>query len=140
MGNRELSHPVWPGALLDAVCDHVQLCISIGPDCSMTWDCAVLQVQLQQKRAEADSIAPYSRSFGRTLVSSILAAEGGLGLVSLTQTAHLPPHGDMCVLPTRSDSFSGPFRFGLQRQRYMRGAPGAGGQKHSCWGLGEDRP
>lgn len=42
---------------------------------------AQLQVQLQQKRAEADSIAPYSRSFGRTLVSSILAAEGGLGLV-----------------------------------------------------------
>ena len=65
----------------------------------------MLQVQLQQKRAEADSVAPYSRSFGRTLVSSILAAEGGLRLVSLMQPAHLPPRGDMCVPLTRSDSF-----------------------------------
>ena len=41
-----------------------------------------VQLKVQQKRAEADSVAPYSRSFNRTLVGTLYAASGGLGLVS----------------------------------------------------------
>lgn len=41
----------------------------------------VVQVKVQQKRAEADSVAPYSRSFNRTLVGTLYSASGGLGLV-----------------------------------------------------------
>lgn len=40
-----------------------------------------LQVKVQQKRAEADSVAPYSRSFNRTLLGTLFSASGGLGLV-----------------------------------------------------------
>ena len=43
-----------------------------------------LQVKVQQKRAEADSVAPYSRSFNRTLVGTLFSASGGLGLVRPT--------------------------------------------------------
>ena len=39
------------------------------------------QVKVQRKRAEADSVAPYSRSFDRTLVGTLFSASGGLGLV-----------------------------------------------------------
>ncbi len=46
----------------------------------------VTQIKVQQKRAEADPVAPYSRSFNRTLVGTLYAASGGLGLVS-----HLTP-------------------------------------------------
>lgn len=42
---------------------------------------ADLQMKVQQKRAEADPVAPYSRSFKRTLVGTLYAASGGLGLV-----------------------------------------------------------
>lgn len=47
-------------------------------------------MKVQQKRAEADPVAPYSRSFKRTLVGTLYAASGGLGLVShLTPNLHL---------------------------------------------------
>ena len=36
---------------------------------------------MQRKRAEADSVAPYSKSFNRTLVGTLFSASGGLGLV-----------------------------------------------------------
>ncbi len=50
----------------------------------------VTQIKVQQKRAEADPVAPYSRSFNRTLVGTLYAASGGLGLVShLTPILHL---------------------------------------------------
>ncbi len=50
----------------------------------------VTQIKVQQKRAEADPVAPYSRSFNRTLVGTLYAASGGLGLVShLTSILHL---------------------------------------------------
>ena len=45
------------------------------------WQRLVLQVQVQRKRAEADSVAPYSKSFNRTLVGTLFSASGGLGLV-----------------------------------------------------------
>ena len=43
--------------------------------------CWCPQVKVQQKRAEADSVAPYSRSFNRTLVGTLFSASRGLGLV-----------------------------------------------------------
>lgn len=41
-----------------------------------------LQLKVQRKRAESDPVAPYSKSFNRTLVGTIYSANGGLGLVS----------------------------------------------------------
>lgn len=38
---------------------------------------AAKQATLKQKEAELDVVAPYSRSFGRTLVNTILESEGG---------------------------------------------------------------
>ncbi|KAL3135150.1 hypothetical protein ABBQ32_008084 [Trebouxia sp. C0010 RCD-2024] len=48
---------------------------------SLEQQLAELQVKVQQKRAEADSVAPYSRSFNRTLLGTLFSASGGLGLI-----------------------------------------------------------
>lgn len=53
-------------------------------------------MKVQQKRAEADPVAPYSRSFKRTLVGTLYAASGGLGLVS-----HLTPNLHLHCIPYR---------------------------------------
>ncbi len=37
----------------------------------------LLQATLKQKEAELDVVAPYSKSYGRTLVRTILESEGG---------------------------------------------------------------
>jgi hypothetical protein len=47
--------------------------------------CLPLQLQLKKKEEEADLVAPYSRSFDRTLVTTILnSTSGGLSLVGRT--------------------------------------------------------
>jgi hypothetical protein len=43
----------------------------------------LLQATLKQKEAELELVAPYSRSYGRTLIRTILESEGGgVALVS----------------------------------------------------------
>ena len=41
-----------------------------------------MQLKVQRKRAESDPVAPYSKSFNRTLVGTVYATNEGLGLVS----------------------------------------------------------
>ena len=58
--------------------------VSSNPNTNIAKSLRFLQVKVQQKRAEADSVAPYSRSFKRTLVGTLFSASGGLGLVPVT--------------------------------------------------------
>ena len=53
-----------------------------------------LELQLELKKKEAASlVAPYSASFGRTLISTIVQADdGGVHAVSLFAERHLPAH------------------------------------------------
>ena len=53
--------------------------------CAPCWHRVLLQATLKQKEAELEVVAPYSKSYGRTLVRTILESEGGG--VTLVRTA-----------------------------------------------------
>ena len=65
------------GRHVSCVCSHFQHTLAAARQRHV----AALQVKVQRKRAEADSVAPYSKSFNRTLVGTLFSASGGLGLV-----------------------------------------------------------
>lgn len=54
---------------------------------------AAPQVSIQEKEKEVDTVAPYSRSFNRTAIATVLlSADGGLCMVRALQTP-TPPCG-----------------------------------------------
>lgn len=69
-----------------------------------------MQLKVQRKRAESNPVAPYSKSFNRTLVGTIYSTNEGLGLVStVANSLHtafilisLPRHCD-CPLQVDRD-------------------------------------
>lgn len=56
------------------------------------------QASLRKKEAELELVAPYSRSYGRTLVASVLESESqGLSLVRLRAGGFQPPWAAICL-------------------------------------------
>lgn len=54
----------------------------VWPSCKLWCTCRTAQATLKQKESELSLVAPYSKSYGRTTISSILGAEdGGKSLV-----------------------------------------------------------
>ena len=62
-----------------------------------------MQLKVQRKRAESDPVAPYSKSFNRTLVGTVYATNEGLGLVNFLTS--MPAQSKSCQ---HSISDSGP--------------------------------
>lgn len=63
---------------------------------------APLQASLRKKEAELELVAPYSRSYGRTLVASVLESESqGLSLVRRAAFFSSAIHGS-AIRPTQA--------------------------------------